>query len=90
MQSDSLTPERKRLLVRLMVVAGDEWPETVRVAAVRAVQATLAEHNPLRSEAPKDLLEQVKPLWGTRLCVEGGRGVTRRVRRPPQSLSDVW
>jgi hypothetical protein len=87
---EDLSPERKRLLRRLAVVVDEHWPDRVRLAAVRAIQGMLSRDNPLRGAAAGGLLDTVKSSWGSRLEVVGGRAVERPVRRPPQSLSDLW
>lgn len=89
-QPDELTPERRTLLKRLGVIADYQWSYRVRLAAVKAVQATLREMNPLRSRSPEELLEEIKPHWATKQVVVSGRAVDRSVQRPPQSLADLW
>jgi hypothetical protein len=81
---------RARLLKRLALVADESRPEEIRLAATSAVQKMLPVGNPLRSIPAEELLNQAKRPWQTRLVLQDGRGVERRVQRPPQSIADVW
>lgn len=81
---------RRRLLVRLGVVVGEDYPFAVRVAAVRAIQQMLTANNPLRLQTPEALVDAVKAPWDMRKMVVSGRAVDCRVSRPPQCLGDVW
>ena len=90
MQRLDPSAERARLLKRLAVVVSEDWPYTVRRAAIRAVQSMLPDVNPLKRVPADALLDQIKPPWETRTYLERGRGVRRPVQRPPQSIADVW
>lgn len=89
-QSESHTEWHGRLLRRLAVVVNEHWTYSIRLAAIKAVQSMLPDGNPLKQENPENLLDRALPAWGTRLYLEGGRRITRRVCRPPVSLRDVW
>jgi hypothetical protein len=90
MRNDTAEAKRTRLARRLGVVCDDAQTYKIRLAAVKAIQQSLPERNPLRQMTPEDLLESVKRPWNTRLVLENGRGVERPVRRPPEGLSDLW
>jgi hypothetical protein len=91
MTTFQLDPERGvRLRKRLAVVVDDAQPLRIRLCAIKAVQQSLLEINPLRRERPEALLDRIKRPWELRIYLMGGRGVERRVQRPPQELSDVW
>jgi hypothetical protein len=81
---------RVRFVKRLCVVADEEQPDFIRLAAVRAIKATLPTAHPYQVVTAHDLLHSVKPSWESRTYMEGGRGVERRVRRPPETLADLW
>jgi hypothetical protein len=87
-----LTPSEARelLIGRLAVIVDEDRPDFIRRAVVKEVQGMLAPGHPLRERTPEQLLNEIKPAWGTGLYLEGGRGIERRVQRPPQSIADVW
>jgi hypothetical protein len=89
-EHECISAERKRLRRRLAVVVDERWPDRVRLAAIRALQGVLIPNNPLRRMTPEMLLDSMKTSWGMRLEVVRGRAVERPVRRPPQTLSDLW
>jgi hypothetical protein len=82
--------DRARLLKRLALIVDESRPYSIRLAATGSVQKMLSPTNPLRSLPAEELLEQAKRSWDSRLYLENGRGVLRRVQRPPISLQDVW
>jgi hypothetical protein len=89
-QREGSSLELERLRRRLAVVVDEGWAYRIRIAAIRAIQAMLGPNNPLKHTPPDALLDSVKPAWGARLEVVGGRAIERPVRRPPRSLNDVW
>lgn len=81
---------KARLIRRLAIVVDEHRTNTVRIAAVRAVQQMLDPTHPLRSERPDDLLGSVLWPWDRREELRGGRWVQCTVARPPKGLGDVW
>lgn len=81
---------RARLLRRLAVVVDDRWTYQIRLSAVQAIQVSLPDGNPLRGENAEQLLDRALKPWDCRLYLQNGRGIMRRVSRPPISLRDVW
>jgi len=81
---------RTRLLKRLALIVSEDQTYRIRLAATAAVQKMLAPDNPMRLEAAADLLDRALPSWASRLYLIGGRGVMRKVSRPPTSITDVW
>lgn len=78
---------RARLRRRLAVVVGDH-ANHVRLSAIRAVKAMLADDDPLTMEPAESLLARVVPPWAKREY--RGCRVPMTVRRPPESILDVW
>lgn len=82
--------EESRWLHRLQVVADETLPDRLRIAAIRALQAGMADVNPLRHTRAAALLNQVKRPWETRVYLIKGRTVELPVSIPPVSLADLW
>jgi len=79
-----------RLLRRLTVIVDVDRPAFIRTAAIKAVVAVLPSGNPLRTASNEELLDRVKAPWDLRMYLENGRGVLRRVTRPPVCLADCF
>jgi hypothetical protein len=91
MMIDEREEQRARLLRRLALIVDETRPTFIRLAAIRAVQRSLAIENPLRLETAMELLDRVMPPWATRPYRNGyGRFEERLVQRPPTGLRDVW
>jgi hypothetical protein len=82
--------DRVLLLRRLVVIVDEHRPDFVRRATIAEIQQMLQLGHPLRSKSPAELLAKIKQPWGTRLYLEGGHAIEKRVQRPPQSINDLW
>jgi hypothetical protein len=82
--------EERELLRRLAVIANEDRPDFIRCATIAEIQTMFAPGHALRSKSPAELLAEVKPPWGTRLYLVGGRAIEKRVQRPPQTIQDLW
>jgi hypothetical protein len=87
-QSDSVT--RARFMRRLSIIVDESRSDFIRLAAIRKVQAMLPEINPIRLQNLEKLLDSVKRPWETRPYLIGGRPQMRPVKRPPQTIGDLW
>lgn len=90
MQFEDHAKWKARLMRRLAVVCDLGQSYTVRLAAVRAVQAMLDPGSALHQEPVHELLDRVLEPFAKRPVVVGQRTALVTVRRPPQSLADVW
>jgi hypothetical protein len=81
---------RSRFVKCLGIIVDEMQPDDLRLATVRAVRQALPVNHPFQTRTATDLLNAVKNTWDTRQFLVNGRGVERRVLRPPQSLADVW
>jgi len=79
-------PEYLRLLAS---IADDSQPQNVRLEALETVIDGLPDSHPYRHQPLWALFDRILPHHATRLSLRNGRAVEIRVKRPPESLSDV-
>lgn len=96
MPSEQAAPQvvqeaRLRLQKRLAIIASD-MTDFIRLAAIKAVQASLDPRHSKRSANPYTLLNSVLPRWASRLYRHPGTGrvESMTVKTPPLSILDVW
>jgi hypothetical protein len=83
--------KHQRWLHRLAVVADLALSDRLRLAAIRAIQASLPEINPLKHIKPVALLGRVLYPWDERPYLSKyGRYEDRPVSRPPTAIADLW
>ena len=90
MQFEDHAKWKARLLRRLAVVVDLAQTYHVRLCAVRAVQGMLDPSSSLRREDAHELLSRALNAWDKRPVIVNQRTAWITVRRPPQSLADVW
>ena len=80
--ADEARVERRvlRRLHRLRLIADLNAPYRLRVAAVKAIQSSLQDGNPLKARNPEQLLREVRLPWFT----------ARETVWQPTTLSDIW
>lgn len=88
--NDEFEQWRVRLRKRLALVVDYGQPYRVRLCATRAIQGMMDANHPLRRESAEELLERVLRPYDKREFIVERRTVMLPVRRPPQSLLDVW
>jgi|ERR1035437_5903152 hypothetical protein len=82
----SADESRIRYLKRLAVASDEGVPYGIRVAALRAA---LPSGHFLKDAPDRELSGRLSRPWDVRSYLMSGRGVERKVQRPPTCLSDV-